>query len=359
MSKELLIVGAGLTGSLTAAFLARSHPEIAVTIWEKARGVGGRMSTRRHPAEPSLHVDMGAQYISRFKPHPQQPDLEFEKRREEVYSALIADGIIVPFSGTIEGERILPSNPVLCNYVAPKGLNDIAKHFLGSSKAVAYFEHRVVQVAYDEDQAKGKVWCSTANGTRIGFDGLILTMPTPQILKLEGNLVPLSDPDTRTKLEGVCYTSRYALGLFYRDTGDAPLDLFHNSWSAKYFDNPIIRYASWDTSKRASEGRGKTLLVHTSVPFGIEHSETDKAAVQALILKTLNELIPGLPPSSDSHLVHWRYSQVSRPYPGAPGYVLLSERPLVVATGDAFTESNFEGCLQAAQETTKLVNSRF
>lgn len=353
--KELLIVGAGLTGALTAAFLARSRPEIAATVWEKSRGTGGRMSTRRSAAEPALRVDMGAQYISRFKPRPQQPkSSESEKLKEDVYSRLIADGIIVPFSGTIKGER---AESVLCNYVAPEGLNNIVKYFLASSSAVTHFEHQMVRAAYGERQDANKVWCSTTSGTRIAADCLVLTMPTPQILKLEGNLLSPTGPDTRANLEGVRYSSRYALGLFYCDADDALLQLAHGSWSAKYFDDPIIRYASWDARKRASRTRGQALLIHTSVPFGIEHSETDKATVQALILKSLNELIPGLPPHSDSHLVRWKYSQVSRPYPGTPGYVVLSERPLVVATGDAFSGSNFEGCLQAAQATAKLIAS--
>jgi len=62
---ELLVVGAGITGSLTAALLARRCQELAVglTVWDKARGAGGRMSTHRLPADPSMHVDMGAQYI--------------------------------------------------------------------------------------------------------------------------------------------------------------------------------------------------------------------------------------------------------------------------------------------------------
>ena len=45
-----------------------------------------------------------------------------ERPKEDLYSRLIADGIIVPFSGTIEGER---AESVLCNYVAPEGLSNI------------------------------------------------------------------------------------------------------------------------------------------------------------------------------------------------------------------------------------------
>jgi renalase len=73
--KELLIVGAGLTGSLTANLLTRAPTAastvssslkppglgISVSVWDKARGAGGRMTTHRYPAESSLHMDMGAQ----------------------------------------------------------------------------------------------------------------------------------------------------------------------------------------------------------------------------------------------------------------------------------------------------------
>lgn len=56
--KNIAIIGAGLSG-LTAATLLKNHAKI--TVFEKSRGVGGRMSTRR--AEPYF-FDHGAQFFT-------------------------------------------------------------------------------------------------------------------------------------------------------------------------------------------------------------------------------------------------------------------------------------------------------
>ena len=63
---RLLIVGAGLTGSVTASLLRRRFPRdvLNITVWEKSRGAGGRMTTNRNPSDPRCTADLGAQYVS-------------------------------------------------------------------------------------------------------------------------------------------------------------------------------------------------------------------------------------------------------------------------------------------------------
>ena len=62
---RLLIVGAGLTGSVTAALIKRHVPtNVDINVWEKSRGVGGRLATNRSQDGLSS-VDLGAQYITR------------------------------------------------------------------------------------------------------------------------------------------------------------------------------------------------------------------------------------------------------------------------------------------------------
>ena len=375
--KELLIVGAGLTGSLTANLLSRAlavssslKPSglqgVSVSVWDKARGAGGRMSTHRHPTESSLHVDMGAQYISRFQSLAGSADrgAEYEKMKEELYDELLASQVLVPLSGTIEGVRKDLTKAVVGNYVAPQGINSIVKHFLSTSKAQVNFQSQLAAVNLDRSTQPPKVVCTTTDGAAMKCDTLILTMPIPQILSLGGNLVESIDPDIKTKLQSVCYSSRYALGLFYSATSsatDSDCQVPKPTWSAKYVDDPIVRFASWglgniDTTTRPTMCAGRTLLVHTGVPFGIEHLEDDKSAVKELILEKLNTLIPDLPQASYSHLVRWRYSQVSQAYPGTPGCVVLSRQPLVVAAGDGFSGSNFENCIWSAMSTSKILN---
>ena len=368
--KELLIVGAGLTGSLTANLLSRALnsisttstvPGTSVSVWDKARGAGGRMSTHRHPTEPSLFVDMGAQYISRFQSGSER-GAEFEKMKEKVYDELLANKVLVPLSGTIDGERKDLTKTVMGNYVAPQGINSVVKHFLSNSKAQVTFQHQLTTVDLDRLSQPPKVVCTATNGATVKCDGLVLTMPVPQILSLGGNLVQSIDPDIKMKLESVRYSSRYALGLFYSATSaDSSNQMSLPDWSAKYFDDPIVRFASWGLGGRSgapTNSDGMTLLVHTGVPFGVEHLEDDKTAVKDLILEKLNMLIPDLPQASYSHLVRWQYSQVqvSQAYPEAPGCVVLSHDPLVVATGDGFSGSNFENCIWAAMSTLKVID---
>lgn len=372
MEKKFLIVGAGLTGSLTAALLKRASLPIVATVWDKAKGAGGRMSTHRDPGSPDLQVDMGAQYVSRTRARAEGGgDREYELLKESLYEELVSNGVLTPFCGCIEGERADLTASVVQNYASPKGLNDIVKHFLVQSGANVSFQRRVTGVCVGGEENRCKVTYSGASqdgkGAEEGkeealFDGVVLTMPIPQLLQLGGNLLEETSEEIRQNLGSVKYSSRYALGLFFREPPPPTPEL---GWSAKYFSDPIVRYASWDTLKRGlcpsntAEGGGgsSSLLLHTGVPFGIQHLEDDKEEVKRLVMERATELIPGLPPPAHDHIVRWRYSQVSQGYPGSPGAVVLSSpsNPLIVATGDGFSGSNFENCIRAGQSAAKAV----
>ena len=349
--RELLIVGAGITGSLTAALLARARPSLSLTVWDKARGAGGRMSTHRDPANPALHVDMGAQYISRFAPRPTDT-AAFTTLKEELYSELLKCRVLQPLSGKIEGERSNLAGAEEAKFVAPKGMNSVAKHFLEQSRATVAYQHQL-QTTHVRD---GRVFCDTSAGASANFDAVILTIPVPQILALNGNFVDHLDSGTRASLEAVKYSSRYALGLTLSSVSASSRSSF--DWTMKYVDHPIIRFMSWDSSKRGSsefETKSDCLLVHTGVPFATEHLETDKPRVQELVMAALTEVLPEVPwgAAKHSHLIRWRYSQVLTPYKDTRGFAELSasDQPLVLAAGDGFAGSNFENCLFSAQNT--------
>ncbi|KAG8552391.1 hypothetical protein GDO81_004510 [Engystomops pustulosus] len=160
----------------------------------------------------------------------------------------------------------------------------------------------------------------------------------------------------RQQLETVSYSSRYALGLFY-ETGtqiDVP-------WAAKYIsDNPCIRFISIDNKKRNVESSeiGPSLVVHTSVPFGIENLEQEKEVVQPLILKQLNSLLPNLPQPKDIKCQKWRYSQVTEAFPECPGQITLHSKPFLLCGGDGFTHSNFDGCTESALRIVETIVSQ-
>ncbi|CAL8262081.1 unnamed protein product [Arctogadus glacialis] len=329
---RVLIVGAGVTGSLCACLLRREiQNKVQIVVWDKSRGTGGRMSTSRNPDGTSSLADLGAQYISATQYYAQA--------HHSIYAELLAHGILKPLEATVEGLRDVDGTK---NYVTPAGMSSIAKHFLKESGAQLHFDHHVTSLF-----RRGASWeVHRKGGEPEKFDAVVLTMPVPQILQLQGDLSDLLAADQREQLEAVSYSSRYALALFFPPAATVPVP-----WAAWYVPgNPCIRYVAVDDRKRGQESPdcGSSLVVHTSVPFGLQHLELDKEEVQPIILEELHKLVPGLPQPTSTKCQKWRYSQVLTAVPGCPGHMTLLAEPLLVCGGDGFTHSNLDGCVESA-----------
>jgi len=67
MKKKLLLIGAGPTSSLIA-YNVKTCPLLSeafeISVWEKAKGTGGRFATSRSPSNPKCYADLGAQYLT-------------------------------------------------------------------------------------------------------------------------------------------------------------------------------------------------------------------------------------------------------------------------------------------------------
>ncbi|KAM9426846.1 renalase [Pholidichthys leucotaenia] len=328
---RVLIVGAGLTGSLCACLLRRELQNIKIVVWDKARGTGGRMFTSRPPDASSHTADLGAQYVSATP--------AYAKSHHSFYEEIISAGVLRHLDCPVKGLR----NDDSINYVTPQGMGSIVKHFLSQSGADLFLEHHVTAL-----HRRGASWeVERKLGDSETFDAVVLTIPVPQILQLEGDVGRLLSVSQKQQLEGVVYSSRFALALFFPP--DAVLDVPWGVWYVS--DNRCICYVAVDSRKRgleAAEILGPSLVVHTSVPFGLEHLEREKEEVQPIILAELHKLLPNLPQPVSIKCHKWRYSQVLTAVPDCPGHMTILEQPLLVAGGDAFVHSNFDGCVESA-----------
>uniref|UniRef100_A0A8C3LVL5 Renalase, FAD dependent amine oxidase n=1 Tax=Chrysolophus pictus TaxID=9089 RepID=A0A8C3LVL5_CHRPC len=238
-----------------------------------------------------------------------------------------------------------------CDYVAPRGISSVVKYYLRQSGADVFYERHVTHISLRD----GKWEVSSKMGSPELFDVVILTMPVPQILQLQGDIVNIINERQKQQLESASYSSRYALGLFY-EVG-ARIDV---PWAAKYItDNPCIRFISIDNKKRNVESPeiGPSVVVHTTVTFGIEHLDSDPAEVQQLILSHLENLVPSLPKAASVKCQKWRYSQVTKAVPNCSGQMILHTQPLLICGGDGFTCSNFDGCIESAMSLAETVRS--
>ncbi|KAF7705212.1 renalase isoform X1 [Silurus meridionalis] len=339
---RVLIVGAGLTGGLCACLLRREMAHrVHIEVWDKARGAGGRMSTSRSPSNLFCTVDLGAQYIT-ATPY-------YSRIHKSFYQELLMHGIFKPLEATVEG--MSPMEQGTIHYITPSGTSSIVKYYLKESGAEVLFGHQLTHV-----YRRGQCWeVHRKEGLPEQFDVVVLTMPIPQILQLQGDIGSLLSESERQKLEDVSYSSRYALGLFYKAGVQISVP-----WVAKYVsNNPCIRYIATDDKKRnlVSEEFGPSVVVHTTFSFGMEHLEEATEKVQTIILQELHNVLPGLPEPETIKCQKWRYSQVTRSVTDCPGQMTLLAKPLLVCGGDGFTHSNFDGCVESALKLFEVLKS--
>ncbi|XP_010994573.2 renalase [Camelus dromedarius] len=339
--ERVLIVGAGLTGSLCAALLRKeaSRP-LHLAVWDKAGDSGGRMTTAGSPYNPQSTVDLGAQYITCTS--------HYAKKHQSFYDELLARGILKPLISCIEGMVIKDGD---CNFVAPQGVSSIVNHYLKESGAEICFRQHVTQINLRNDKWE----VSKETGSPEQFEIVVLTMPVPQILQLQGDIANLISESQRQQLESVSYSSRYALGLFYE--AGTKIDV---PWAGQYItSNPCIRFISIDNKKRNIESSeiGPSLVIHTTVPFGVAHLEQSIEDVQKLIFQQLENILPGLPQPVATKCQKWRHSQVTKAAANYPGQMTLHHKPFLVCGGDGFTQSNFDGCITSALRVLEALKS--
>ncbi|KAM6265439.1 renalase isoform 2-T2 [Porphyrio hochstetteri] len=336
---RVLVVGAGLTGAACAALL-RGAVRGRIAVWDKARGAGGRMSTTRSVRDAACTADLGAQYIT-LEPESAGP-------RRSFCEELLSHGILKPLTAPIEGMVVKEGSQ---NYMAPQGISSVVKYYLQQSGADIFYEQHVTHICLRD----GKWEVSRKTGPPEQFDIVILTMPVPQVLQLQGDIVNIINESQKQQLEAASYSSRYALGLFYEASTriDVP-------WAAQYItDNPCIRFVSIDNKKRNIESPeiGPSVVIHTTVRFGSDHLDSDPAEVQQLILSHLERIVPSLPKPASIKCQKWRYSQVTKAVPNFPGQMILHTQPLLICGGDGFTQSNFNGCIDSALSLAEAVKS--
>jgi len=341
---KILLIGGGITSSLVASLLQQNirilgheRSAVEISIWDKARGTGGRMSTSRSPFDSNCTVDTGAQYISCTP--------QYTSCHKMFYDELLQAGILEPLHQTIANAK--EYQPGTQHYVVPDGMSSLVKYFMNKSGLQTSFEHHLSKI----DQLDGKWHVTTLHGKSEVFDAVVLTMPVPQILNLTG-ISSIIEQDMKKKLEAVRYSSRYALGLFY-DEG-ASLNLPFNA--SYLYEDPVFRFIAVDNVKRNRPELPVSVLLHTSVPFGLKYIDQTVKEVEPILMKALKESFPDLPPPKAVKCQKWKFSQVSTSYEGQPGVVALSQNPLLLAGGDGFTHSNFDGCISSAESIVKALS---
>ncbi|MGZ2258022.1 NAD(P)/FAD-dependent oxidoreductase [Roseobacter sp. A03A-229] len=311
---RIAIIGAGLTGLTLARAL---QPIAAVTVLEKSRGLGGRMSTRR--ADP-FAFDHGAQYFS-------AKGAAFR----EFLAPHLASGVVQPWTPrrTVLPESAeLPPDWTAPRYVAVPGMTALAKA-LTEGLAVERAAH------VSAIQREGGAWRLTdREGESLGaYDWVISTAPAVQTAALMPEAFAGHAALAETKMQG-CYS--LMLGF------DKPLDV---SWDAAWVREAPLAWIAVDSSK-PGRGAATCVVAQASNDWAGANLERDQGAVREELVQAFVE-VTGLSAAEAAYvsLHRWRYANVTVPA-GAP--FLLDADTGLAAAGDWCGAGKVEAAFESA-----------
>ena len=321
---KIAVIGAGLSG-LTFAHLLQDYADI--TLFEKARGVGGRMSTRR--ADPYF-FDHGAQYFTAGT-----------KRFQDFIQTLIAKGIIerwnaryVKFRGNqiIEKRKWLDEEP---RYVGVPGMSHIAK-FLAQGLNI-HCNKRIVSI---NNQGS---WQLTDEGGQQseGFDWVICTAPSPQAVDLL--------PDSfkyHADIQAIKMRACFSLMLGFERSLVLDFEAAHVTSSD----------LSWIAvnSQKPKRPDFFTLMVHSSEYYAEAHIDDDRDQVMQHLINETSHIIGQDVSQPNYKTLHgWRYANNADKKQKSP--IFIDQGLKLAACGDWCLGGRVEGAFTSAYNLTKYI----
>lgn len=256
VSPRIAVIGAGISGAVLSRDLAEAG--LAPVVFEKSRGTGGRMATRRREG---WQWDHGA---------PGFP-------AEEATAALTAKGCAAPWGAELVG---LP------------GMSAPAKALL--TDVEVRFGIRITALSRQDG-----VWHlgDEAGGWHGPFDIVLSAAPGPQIAPVFGSAgIPLPG------MAAVAYHPCWTLMVAW-DTAP-PL--------VEATGGPVIARLIHDGAKPGRSGH--TWVAHAAPDWAAEHLELEPGDAETRLWQALQEMAAAPLPEPAFRAVHrWRYALTARP----------------------------------------------
>ena len=322
----IAIVGAGFSGIILAQKLKNIGE---VKIFEKARGVGGRMASR---VKDDFNFDFGAQFFYAKTP-------EFQ----EFIKPFIDQKILNSWCGNfveIDNYKITYQRewPAEKNHFVPSPkMNQFCKEL--SRDLNISLQTRIAKI---ERIAKKWQIFGDKNNSLGEFDWLFFSIPAPQLLELIPSECNFFEATKNVKMLG-CFA--LMLGL------EKPLNLQYDIALVK---NSLI---SWISSERSKPQRKKsasyTILARNGwADDNIENDiEEVKNQLMAEFSKIINQPIEGII-HQDIH--RWRYANIAKQERGSKFF--LDNEMRIGACGDWLIHGRIEACYLSASALFKEIS---
>jgi renalase len=292
---KTIIIGAGMSGLSAARILTQKGHTI--TVLDKGRGVGGRMSTR---TIENAKVDHGAQYFSVKTPE---------------FQALISE---LQLENITAEWHLAQRNNV--RYVGTKGMNTIPKKLASTLNVLV--NEKVILIENNTVQ--------TESGRVYEYDNLVITIPIPQVIDLfQNSKIDFSKNDTNV-LNKIEYEPCIAVMAVLKEptkivSGGIILENQPVAWIADNFQKGITEIP--------------TVTIHASAAYSAERFDDDLPEVAKEMLASVNQYVTA--ENIVSFQTHrWKFSNATRRY--SEPFYQLENRPIYLS-GDGFGMGNVEG----------------
>ncbi|KPQ25070.1 MAG: putative NAD/FAD-dependent oxidoreductase [Halomonas sp. HL-48] len=321
---KIAIVGAGIAGLACANALAERG--INVSLFDKGRGPGGRMSTKRLDQG---HLDLGAQAFTARDPAFQDALARWAN------AGLVARWPTISYQASSNGWQ-LQHDPHARFTGAPR-MSAITRHladtFQTHDRCTLRLATRIEALKRLPD---GWQLTDTAGNTFGAFTHVVFTTPPPQTLPLVADWDNALADACRQRPQRGCWAAWAIL--------EQPLPAppgGHKDWQMARVDHPALRLVSRNHTKPGREHQPESLSLMAQLDWSDRHLENDPQSVADDLWAAFQLLYPpgtSLPDRVASGAHRWRYAQPSQ---ADDRLYLYSESGLALC-GDSFTASRVE-----------------
>lgn len=321
MNAPIAIIGTGIAGlSAAQALHAAGH---AVQLFDKSRGSGGRMASKRSDAGA---LDLGAQYFTAR-----------DRRFVEAVQQWNTRGWVAEWAPSLyhySDGQLRPSPDEQVRWVGTPRMSAITRAMLGALPVS--FSCRITEVFRGEQH-----WnLHDAEGQSHGpFSHVLIATPAPQATALLA-----AAPKLAGAAAGVAMEPTWAVALAFATPLDTPVE------GCFVQESPL----DWLARNRSKPGRDSPLdtwVLHASSSWSKQHLDLPKEAVIEQLHGAFAELIGCAVPAPAFSLAHlWLYARPA----SAHQWGALADADLgLYACGDWCLSGRVEGAWLSGQEAAR------
>jgi predicted NAD/FAD-dependent oxidoreductase len=277
------VIGAGLAGAACAERLAAFGWR--VTVFDKARGAGGRASTRRRG---HIVADHGAQFFSvRSAPF------------RAVVDRWLVEGVAKPWPARVvslgSDQSVTPYDEARM-FVGVPGMSALARSLLARARFVS--RTTITSVS----RGRGGWTLRDARGESFGpYDAALVAVPPVQAVAVAKDQCPLVE-----EIRHVPMAPCWAAVAAFRAGPDV-------RWDAAHVEGSALAWVARNGSKPGRPSAPDVWTLHARPDWSSEHLEEPAAEVARQLLSALAELVPmGGPPVLHLEGHRWRYARPLR-----------------------------------------------